>query len=278
MLEKRTIVNLQKILLHIFFTLAVLCILFPLFWIILNSLKTNSEMYTKSMGLPVKYLWSNYGEAWKLGLSKYLFNSILVSVITIFVILLIGGMCAYALARFSFIGVNIIFYLVIGGLLLSPQAGILSLYQILKSFDLIDTRMALIFPYIGIRLPFAIFLMRSYFLHFSKDIEESARIDGCGPIRIYFSIVMPISRPIFASTAIISAIFVWNEFLFALVFINDKRLMTVPIGLSNFRDALVTNYPPLLASILVGSFPLIILFIISSKNFISGLTSGSVKG
>jgi raffinose/stachyose/melibiose transport system permease protein len=274
--EKR--INLQKVILHIFFITAVFIILFPLLWIILNSFKTNSEMYTRSMGLPVKFLWSNYGEAWRLGLSKYFFNSIVVSVITIFVILLLGGMCAYALARFRFFGVDFIFYLIIGGLLLSPQAGILSLYRILKTFNLIDTRMALIFPYIGFRLPFAIFLMRSYFLHFPRDIEESARIDGCGVISIYFRIVVPISRPIFASTAIITAIFVWNEFLFALVFINDERLMTIPIGLSNFRDALVTNYPPLLASILVGSLPLIILFLISSKNFISGLTSGSVKG
>ncbi len=276
--KSRLKVNIQKILLHLLFITAVLIIIFPVLWIVMSSFKTNSQMYMNPMDMPEEFLWSNYTFAWKLGLSTYFLNSLIVSGVSILATLLLGGLCAYGLARFDMRGKDLILYLIIGGLLLSPQAGILALYQILKSIGVMNTRMALIFPYIGIRLPFAIFLMRSYFLSFPQDIEDSARIDGCGTIAAYFKIVVPVTRPIFASTAIMTAIFVWNEFLFALVFINDEKFMTIPIGLSNFRDALVTNYPPLLASILVGSLPLIILFLVSSKNFISGLTSGSVKG
>lgn len=278
MRDNPLIKKLPKVIIHLFFITATLLILVPMLWIFLSSFKTNSQMYVAPMGMPEKLLWSNYIFAWQLGLSKYFFNSVVVSGISIIVTLVLGGACAYGLARFEFPGKDIVFYLIIGGLLLSPQAGILALYKIIKSFGIMDTRMALIFPYIGIRLPFAIFLMRSYFLSFPKDIEESAMIDGSGTISTFFRIVVPITRPIFASTAIMTAIFVWNEFLFALVFINDEKIMTIPIGLTNFRDALITNYPPLLASILVGSMPLILLFLISSKSFISGLTSGSVKG
>jgi raffinose/stachyose/melibiose transport system permease protein len=268
----------QKSILHFLFISAILLIFLPLLWIFISSLKTNSEMYIAPMGLPEKLHFSNYGHAWELGLSNYFLNSILISAASILVTLLLGGFCAYGLARFEFRGKDLLFYLIVGGLLLSPQSGVLALYKIIKSLHVMNTRMALIFPYIGIRLPFAIFLMRSYFLSFPKDIEESARIDGSGVLSTYTRIVVPITRPIFASTAIMTAIFVWNEFLFALVFISDERLMTIPIGLSNFRDALITDYPPLLASILVGSLPLILLFLISSKSFISGLTAGSVKG
>jgi raffinose/stachyose/melibiose transport system permease protein len=136
----------------------------------------------------------------------------------------------------------------------------------------------MIVPYIAFRIPFSVFLMYGYFKEFPADLEDAARIDGCNTSKIFFRIVMPISKPIIAATSIVSAIFTWNEFLFALVFIESENLVTIPVGLSRFRDALQTNWTGMMAGIVIASLPMIIAFLLMSKAFIRGLTAGSVKG
>jgi len=255
-----------------------ICILSPLIWIIISSLKTNIEFFSSPLKLPKYFLFKNYINAWNLGLSKYFLNSIFVTTVSIVLTVLVGSSCAYGLSRFTFKGQDIVLYSILGGLLLSPQVALLPLFKMLVKLRIYNTYWAMILPYVGFNLPFAIFLMRSYFLSFPKDIEESAYIDGCSHFTTYLRIVLPISKPILASTAIVTGISVWNEFLFALVFIEDKNLMTIPIGLLNFKDALVTDYTTLLAAVMMGSLPMILLFIFSQKYFIKGLTAGSIKG
>ena len=136
----------------------------------------------------------------------------------------------------------------------------------------------MILPYIAFRLPFAIFLMYTYFKDFPKELEDSALIDGCTTFTTFTKIVIPISKPILSTVSIMTAIFVWNEFLFAMVFLEDSKLYTIPIGLYNFKDALSTNWTVLLAGIIIATVPIIILFLFMSKSFIRGLTEGSVKG
>lgn len=136
----------------------------------------------------------------------------------------------------------------------------------------------MIIPYIAFKLPFSVFLMRSYFISFPKDMEEAATIDGCNTFQVFYKIVVPISLPIFASTAIMDAIFVWNEFLFALVFVENKAITTIPVGLMAFRDALNTDWTVLLAGITIATLPMAILFLCMQKYFVKGLTSGAVKG
>jgi raffinose/stachyose/melibiose transport system permease protein len=120
--------------------------------------------------------------------------------------------------------------------------------------------------------------MYGYFKDFPGDLEDAARIDGCSTLKIFMRIVMPISKPIIAATTIVSSIFTWNEFIFALVFIESEELVTIPVGLSRFRDALQTNWTGMMAGIVLASLPMIIAFLFMSKSFIRGLTAGSVKG
>jgi len=249
-----------------------------MYWVVISSLKTNNEFLSAPLGFPNKLMFENYLSAWNKGFSRYFFNSILINIVSVVLTVSIGAACAYSLARFNFKGKTIIFYLILAGLLLSPQVAVLPLFKLLVRLRLYNTYWALILPYVGFNLPFSIFLMRSYFLSIPREIEESAYIDGCNTFTTFIKIILPISKPIIASAAIVTSRFFWNEFLFALIFIEDSSKYTIPIGLSHFRDSLSTDYTTMLAGITIAALPMIILFLVMQKQFIKGLTAGSVKG
>lgn len=161
---------------------------------------------------------------------------------------------------------------------LSEQVALVPLYKILKTLGIYDTYFAVILPYIAFRIPFTVFLMRSYFLSIPVELEEAAIVDGYNSFQIFTKIIVPISKPIFASCAIVNLNFVWNEFLFANVFLNNKAIQTIPIGLMTFKGDLKVDYTTTLAGLIIASLPLIILFFCMSKQFVRGLTAGAVKG
>jgi len=268
----------SKVLINIVLFILILIVLYPLYWTIINSLKTNNELFASPFSIPHKLNFSNYISAWNQGLSQYFLNSVYVSVVAIGITVFLSALCAYGLTQFDIKGKNVIFMIVLGGLMLSPEVALVSLYKILQTLHLYNTRWAMIIPYIAFKLPFCVFLMRSYFISFPKDMEEAATIDGCNSFQVFYKIIVPISLPIFASTAIMDALFVWNEFTYALVFVEDKTIQTIPVGLMAFRDSLNTDWAVLLAGITIATLPMVILFLCMQKYFVKGLTSGAVKG
>ena len=270
--------NVSKILLNALCILLAIIILAPLAWIILNSLKTNKEMFKDSLALPEVWQFGNYAKAWKMGLYKYFGNSLLVSSVSLIGILTIASFLAYGLTRFRAKGSNIIFIIVLGGMALSEQIALVPLFKILKALNIYDTYFAVILPYIAFRIPFTVFLMRAYFISIPRELEEAAIVDGYNSFQLFTKIIIPISKPIFASCAIVNLNFVWNEFLFANVFLNNKAIQTIPIGLMTFKGDLRVDYTSTLAGLVIASLPLIILFLCASKQFVRGLTSGAVKG
>ena len=270
--------NALAILTHVFLMSLVLIIILPVLWLIINSLKTNQEMFVDSMSLPAVPQFVNYVTAWGKGLYKYFGNSIITSAISIFFILLLSSMLAYGLTRFDLKGKDVIFIIVLGGMALSEQVALVPLFKIIRALHLYDTRAAIILPYIAFRIPFTMFLLRSYFISIPKEIEEAAIIDGASTPQIFFRIILPISKPVLASAAIVNLNFVWNEFLFANVFLESKELMTIPLGLMAFQGDLKSDYVTMLAGILIASLPMIILYICMQKQFVRGLSAGAVKG
>jgi raffinose/stachyose/melibiose transport system permease protein len=280
MIMKKDIVtrNGIKILVHVVFFMMVIGVVYPLIWTFLNSLKGNKEFYINNFGLPKTPIWSNYIEAWERGIGTYYMNSFFVTIVTVILSTFIAALAAYGLSRFQFKGKNVIFYFIIGGLLISQQVATISLYKMLKVMRIYDTYLAMILPYIAFRIPFSVFFMYPYFASFPKEIEESAIIDGCSNFGVFMRVVLPISKPILASCGIMAAMFSWNEFIFALIFIENESLYTIPIGLMAFRDALSTDWGPLLAGIIIATVPMIVFFVSLQKYFITGLTAGSTKG
>lgn len=272
---KRTVF---KVLLNLLCICICVIVFAPLAWIILNSLKTNPEMFKDSLALPEVWKFENYVKAWNMGLYRYFGNSLLVSSLSLCGILVLSSFLAYGLTRFRAKGSNVIFLIVLGGMALSEQIALVPLYKILKAIHLYDTYAAVILPYIAFRIPFTVFLMRAYFISIPVELEEAAVVDGYNSLQIFTKIIVPISKPLFASCAIVNLNFVWNEFLFANVFLNHKEIQTIPIGLMTFKGDLKVDYTTTLAGLVIASLPLILLFLCMSKQFVRGLTSGAVKG
>lgn len=258
--------------------LGAVIVLYPLFWMVMSSLKTYKEIYQNVWGFPAVPQFQNYANAWKKGISRYFMNSILVTVATVFGVIAVASLCAFALARYKFKLGRFVLLCCLAGLMLNPQVCLIPLYILLKRTHIQNTYWAMILPYIAFRLSFSVLLIRSYFLGVPKEFEESARIDGCSDLQIFAKIFLPISKPILGTVSILTANYAWNEFMFSVIFIDSEKYRTIPSGLMTFRDALSTDWGVLLAGMVISSLPIIILFICMQTQFIRGLTAGSVKG
>jgi raffinose/stachyose/melibiose transport system permease protein len=262
----------------IWFSLFAVVIIYPILWLGLSGLKSNADFFLNTWSLPEKWLWENYRSAWDAGIGQFFLNSVFITVVSVVMVLLLGSMAAFGLSRFQFKGQNILLVMILSGLMLAPQVSLIPLYKLLQAIGLYNTYWALILPYVAFQLPFSIFLMRSYFLSIPKELEESAIIDGCNSWKVYRHIIVPMGKPIIASCALLTGMNVWNEFMFALVFVEDSALRTIPVGLMNLRSQLNTNFGIQLAGLAISALPMIIAYIVFQKQFVRGLSAGGVKG
>lgn len=261
-----------------FLVLYAIVVIYPLFWTIINSLKTTQEIYTSSWSLPTTWEFGNYVEAWNGGVSSYFLNSFIVSTSSVLITIYVSSLCAYGLLKYQGKGANALLLFLIGGLLVSPEVSVVPLYELMQVTRFHDTYLALIVPYVAYRLPITILLIRAYFLTIPKDLDEAAHIDGYNSMQIFHKIYLPLSKTILITAGVLTAYYTWNEFLFAIIFIDSDSLKTIPSGLMAFRDALQTNWGVLLAGLVISATPLIVAFIFLQRSFIRGMVSGSVKG
>lgn len=262
----------------VFLLLLFVSVVYPLFWIVINSLKSTSEIFANSWSLPDKWLFSNYIQAWEMGVSKYFLNSVMVTVLTVLFTVLLSSFCAFGLTRFQFKGKHFLLGLISVGLMFPPQVSLIPLYKLIQNLGIYDTHWALVIPYVAFRISLIMMLIRSYFLTIPKELEESAYLDGCSSVGIFFKIFLPLSKPIMVTSVLLTAYWAWNEFLFANIFIDSDSVKTITSGLLTFRDALYTNWAVLMAGLVISALPLIILFIFLQKHFVRGLANGGVKG
>ncbi len=263
--------------LMILILLAVL-IIYPLFWILMSSFKDYQAIYGDVWGLPKVWHAENYVTAWQKGISQYFVNSSIVTLATVAGVVFIASFAAFGVCQLLGRLGNLIFMFCLCGLLLSPQVCVLPLFMLLKTLKLKNTLWAMILPYIAFRLPVSIMLIRSFFIGISRELEEAATIDGATLFQIYSNIYLPLSKPILSTVVIMTAYYAWNEFLFATIFVDSSKLRTIPVGLMVFRDGLMTEWGVVLAGMVIACLPIMILFLLMQKNFVRGMTAGSVKG
>jgi raffinose/stachyose/melibiose transport system permease protein len=253
--------------------------IFPLIWMLYSSFKTNPEFSKSVIALPEGLHFENYLNAWKTAhIGTYFFNSIFVSVLSIVFTVVIGASGAFVLAKFVFPGKNIISSLFVVGMLIPLQAVLVPLYTIMQNIHAYNTPWSLILVYTAFGLPLTIFLMESFIASFPDSIMEAAIIDGSGMTRLFFSIILPMTRPVVATVAILNFLNNWKEFSFALVFISSESKKTLPLGLYNFLGAYTTDYAGLMAALVIATLPLFILYIVLQEQVINGMTAGAVKG
>lgn len=251
--------------------------IYPLIWLLLNSLKSMDELFDRSWALPTTWRWGNYLQAWDVGLGHYIVNSLFVTSVSVASIVLIGAAAAYALTVFNFPGKKLVYAFLIGGIIVPPEVTLFPLFRILFVLRLYDTYLAMILPYIAFGLSFSTFLIRAHMVLIPAELHEAAVVDGAGFWRIFWKIYLPISRPALAAVAMIMVMRVWNEFTFALTFIESDSLRTLTIGISTFGDALRVDWAVLMAGLVISIMPVMLTFLLVQRQFIAGLTQGAIK-
>lgn len=264
---------------HAFLILVSVTCLFPLWWAFSSSLKTQQTVFTDLSLFPSQPQWQNYFNAWvKADFSLYFVNSLIYTSVVVVGVIIIASMAAFAFSRLQFPGRNILFLILISTMMIPVPGSIIPLYVLLNKLHLINTRLGYIIPQINGGLALAIFLLKTFFDDLPKELEDSARIDGCGRLRVYWYIAMPLARPAIAVLAIFNILAVWNEYLLANLVLSDKKLMPLQRGLMMFQGAHITEYPLLMAGIVITVLPVLVAYLMLQKHIIKGITAGAVKG
>ncbi|MFN0118563.1 MAG: carbohydrate ABC transporter permease [Elusimicrobiota bacterium] len=262
----------------ILLVVAASCI-FPLIWMLSSSLKTQSTVFSDLSLIPVHAHFENYAQAWTKGkFGIYFFNSIFYTTVCVLGVLFISSMAAYAFARFQFPGKNFIYYMFLITIMIPVPGAIVALYVLLAKLGLIDTRLGYMLPQINGGLALGLFILRPFFERIPKDLEDAARIDGCGRFGIYRHVALPLAKPALAVVALFTALSVWNEFMLAQLVLQSQSLMPLQLGLVKFWGGTLTEYPLLMAGMTISIIPIVIIYIFLQRHIIAGVTAGALKG
>ena len=251
----------------------------PFVFMVLNSFKEKFEMLTKGVfQLPDSLNWNNYTEVLKGGFGTYFKNSVIVLGISLILLLFIAACASYPLARFKFKLANPIYALIVACMSIPVHITLIPVFKMAKSTGLYDSIWALIGPYIAFAVPISVFILTSFMKEIPREIEESAEIDGCGKIQMFFSMILPLAKPGLATLAMYNGVNMWNEFSFAYTLTQSSANRTLPLAIWEFQGQYSMNTPMIMAVLTLTLLPMIIMFIIFQDKLVKGMTAGAVKG
>jgi raffinose/stachyose/melibiose transport system permease protein len=263
----------------VFITWAVITIT-PLVWLAYSSFKTNPEITASRLALPTAAHFENYSDAWRIGkLGTYFTNSIIYTGVTCFGIVILSMMASYGFAKMRFKKLSAALYALIGiGMLISVQAILIPLFLMLKSYGLINTYPGLILTYITLGLPMAIYLGTEYIRGIPDSLIESAYIDGAGNFRMFWSIILPITRPVIVTISILNVLSYWNEFLMVFILTMDDTMKSLPVGVMSFVSPTSQEWDKQFAALVISLIPIIAVYFIFQKKLTQGVVAGAIKG
>ncbi len=265
--------------------IALSCV-FPLVWMISSSLKTQQTVFRDYSLIPMPAHFENYALAWTKGhFGTYFVNSLGYTAVTVAGVLALSSMAAYAFSRFTFAGKGFLYKLLLSTMLVPIPGSFVALYILLTQFGMIDNltgqvmpRLGYILPQINGGLPFGIFIMKPFFDAIPKELEESAKVDGAGIFEVFWHIMLPLARPALAVVALSTPLAAWNEFLLAYLVFSRHELMPLQRGLLAFHGAHLTDYPLLMAGMVISVLPVVVIYLVMQRYIIQGITAGALKG
>ncbi len=259
----------------LFFTLV---ILYPVLWMVFASFKSKTEIVTNVWGLPQSLRWENYVAAWESAKLGYaLANSVITSLSVVTLIVLFASLAGFAFAKLRFPGATAIFLALV--FTMHAPAPIIPLYVLLVRLGMTDSRIGLILPMVAGGVPLAIFIFRAFFQSIPTELLDAARVDGCTDLGAFGRVVLPISGPAIATVAILQFVGAWNEYFLALVLLRSDEMRTIPLAIQVFFYAWGrTEWQQVFAALVIASLPIIVLYVVLQRQFIQGLTAGSIKG
>ncbi|MBO7338938.1 MAG: carbohydrate ABC transporter permease [Lachnospiraceae bacterium] len=254
--------------------------LFPIYWMFTFSLKNNEEVYGANvMGLPKNWLWSNYAKAMTTGnMPLYFMNSIIVTVAAILISLIAALMATYAITRIVWKASNLMNSFFMLGITIPIHASVVPIFITLSRMKMLNSYWSLIVPYSAFSLSMAILICTGFMNDIPKDLDEAAKIDGCGLWQTFGWIIVPLMKPALATISIYTFLQCWNELMFANVFISDKKFKTLPVGIQALAGQHTIEWGPIGAALVIATFPTLFAYIFMSKSIQESFIAGAVKG
>ena len=263
---------------QIWVVIATLIVLFPIYFMLVSSLKTEAEYSANKWGLPHGLDWNNFTTA--LAGNKFplrFANSAILTVGAVAISLVIACLAAFAFARMQFPSKRLLFNLILSLMVIPPVVMIVPLFVSMVRWQLVNTYQGTILIYTGLLLPFSIYLMTNFFQTIPHEIIEAARIDGCSLLDVFWRIMLPLSGPAVVTLVVVNALWVWNELLIALVFMQKDELKTLMVGISALRSRNYVNIPATMAGLTIATIPIVVVYMLGQRYFIRGMVSGAVK-
>ena len=266
-------------LLYLIAVLVLLVIIVPLSFSIIGGFRSNSQLAADPVGLPDPWVWTNYQTALTdPSFYGWVRNSVLIALITTALVLPAASLAAFVIARYKFRGREFVFALFTLGLLFPVAVAILPLFITLRQTGLLNSPLGIALPQAAFGLPLSIVILRPFFRSIPRDLEDAAAIDGCGPLRFYWSVMLPLSRPVLSTVAVLTVVGSWNAFLLPLLVLIQPGQWTLPLGINNISAQYVTDTAMILAYTTLAMIPALIFYFIAQRQIVSGLTAGGVKG
>jgi raffinose/stachyose/melibiose transport system permease protein len=250
----------------------------PLVLMVLNSLRAPRDVLNHPLGLPSTVDFSAYGRAWReASFATYFRNSVVVTVLAVALGTGVSVLAAYPLGRYRFRGSTLLSAYFLSGLMLPVRLGIVPIYYLLDSLRLVDSLTGLILVYAASGVPFSVFVLSGFFGQLPGDLEEAARLDGAGDLQIFGRVMLPLVRPALATVVVFQFVPLWNDFIFPLVLLRTTDKSTIPVGLTVFFGEFQTDWATLSAGLVLATAPLVILFLLATRQIVAGLTAGMSK-
>jgi ABC-type glycerol-3-phosphate transport system permease component len=258
--------------------IATLVVLFPIYFMIVSAFKSQVEYPGNLWGLPHSLFLENFSLALAGGqFYRRITNSVILALGSVVVSSLIACLAAYPFARMHFRGKRFLFNLILSLMVIPPVVMIVPLFVMMVPLNLVNTYQGVILIYSGLLLPFSIYLMTNFFQTIPHEIIEAARMDGCSTLGVFWRILMPLSAPALVTLVVVNALWVWNELLIALVFLQKDELKTLMVGISALRSRNYVNIPATMAGLVIATIPIVVVYMFGQRYFIRGMTSGAVK-
>ena len=253
-------------------------IIVPLTFSVLGGFRSNQQLVEHPVGLPDPWVLSNYTGILKSGsFWRQVWNSTFIALLTTAMVIPAASLAAYVIARYQFRGRELVYGLFTIGLLFPVAVAILPLFVTLRDVGLLSNPLGIALPQAAFGLPLAVIIMRPFFRAIPKEIQDAASIDGCGPLRIYWSIMLPLSRPVLSTVAVLTIVGSWNAFFLPLLVLIDPNEHTLPIGVNNISSQYSTDFALVLAYTTLSMIPALLFYALAERQIIGGLTAGAVK-
>jgi ABC-type glycerol-3-phosphate transport system permease component len=251
----------------------------PLAWVFTMSLKDTATIRSSPYSIPLDPRWANYSDVWfNSNYAQYFVNSGYAVGLAIAILIMVASMAAYTFARMPFRGSEAIFLAIFTSIMLPAQVLLIPLFKLLVDYRLINTLTGLALVYVAVQLPMAIYILRSFFAQIPRELAEAARMDGCGEWKIFWRIMLPIATPAISTILIVNFVALWNEFIFAVIFIQDEGKRTLPLGVMKFVGDVYEDLGHMAAGLVISIVPVLVLYMFFSDKFIKGMSAGAVKG